>query len=73
MALIIISAFFQSFGKNRTEEEKNKPDSNNANPDCMVNMMNVLRIIQTASTDSFPASPPNALSVGLSAILTFVV
>ena len=73
MTVTMISAIFQSLGKDGTKEENNKPDSSNANPDCMVNMMNVQMIIQTASTDSFPAIPPNALSVALTAIITFVI
>ena len=57
----------------QNRRNKNKPDSSNANPDCMVNMMNVQTIIHTASTDSFPATPPSTLSVEFSAILTFII
>ena len=59
--------------KQNKKQQSNKPDSSNANPDCMVNMMNVQTIINTASTDSCPKVPPSALGGGAVAVFVFAV
>ena len=59
--------------KQNKKQQSNKPDSSNANPDCMVNMMNVQTIINTASTDSCPKVPPSALGGSIVVVLVVVM